>query len=85
MQFLTDGVEKYVWFTVTGREQLFDLSADGNETNDLAVDPSARDRLELWRRRMVKELAPREQDGLTDGEKLIPGVSLPDVRPELLH
>ena len=85
MQFLTDGVEKYVWFTVTGREQLFDLTEDGNETNDLAADPSARDRLELWRRRMVKELAPREQDGLTDGEKLVAGVSLPDVRPELLH
>ena len=28
MQFMTDGKEKYIWFTITGREQLFDLEND---------------------------------------------------------
>jgi arylsulfatase len=82
MQFLTDGREKYVWFTISGEEQLFDLSGDPRETHDLAKDAAARDRLETWRRRMVTELARRPQDGLTDGRRLIPG-KLPAVRPEL--
>jgi hypothetical protein len=34
---------------------------------------------------MIAELAPRTQDGLSDGKKLIPGKALPDVRPELLE
>jgi len=84
MQFLTDGKEKYVWFTLTGREELFDLTRDPRETKNLAGDPSARERLELWRERMVAELAPREQDGMSDGKQLLPGVALPAVRPELL-
>jgi len=48
MQFVTDGRWKYVWFTHSGREQLF------------------------------------EEDGLSDGKKLIHGKNLPAVRPSLL-
>jgi arylsulfatase A-like enzyme len=84
MQFLTDGKEKYIWFTLTGREQLFDLRNDPQELHDLAADPRARDRLELWRKRMIDELAPRVEDGLSDGKQLIPGKLLPSVRKELL-
>ncbi len=84
MQFLTDGREKYIWFTLTGREQLFDLASDPCETRDLAQAPGSRDRLERWRKRMVDHLAPRTRDGLSDGKKLIAGVELPAVRPELL-
>lgn len=84
MQYLTDGKEKYVWFTATGEEQLFDLSIDPDETRDLAKDPASSDRLELWRDRMVRELAPREEDGLSDGNKLIAGKNLPHVRDWLL-
>jgi arylsulfatase A-like enzyme len=85
MQFLTDGKEKYIWFTVTGREQLFDLSNDPGETRDLAAEPAAQDRLEMWRKRMVDELAGRERDGLCEGGRLISGIRLPAVRPELLE
>jgi arylsulfatase A-like enzyme len=84
MQFLTDGREKYVWFPVTGAEQLFDLTEDPAEGRDLAADPAAKDRLERWRQRMVEALAPREQDGLSNGRELIAGQSPPAVRPELL-
>ena len=83
-QFLTDGREKYIWFTESGREQFFDLTRDPEERNDLAEDPQARDRVALWRKRMVAVLAERPGDRLSDGKKLLPGVRLPDVRPSLL-
>jgi arylsulfatase A-like enzyme len=85
MQYLTDGRWKYIWFPVTGREQLFDLGADPGEAADLSADPNCREQLELWRSRMVAELAPREADGLSDGKRLIAGKGLPAVRPELLE
>ena len=85
VQFLTDGKEKYVWFTRSGREQLFDLREDPGETRDLAPDPDAAGRLETWRQRLIERLVVREQDGLTDGQRLIPGKNLPSVRPELLE
>ncbi|MFH1570532.1 MAG: arylsulfatase [Gemmatimonadota bacterium] len=83
MQYLTDGRDKYIWYTATGQEQLFDLAADPEERRDLAPDPAQRPRLEQWRGRLVAELAPRA-DGLSDGRRLIPGTRLPAVRPELL-
>jgi len=84
MQFLTDGKEKYIWFTKTGREQLFDLANDPEELHDLAADAGAAERLAPWRERMVSVLAARPEDGLSDGRKLVPGSLLPAVRPELL-
>jgi arylsulfatase A-like enzyme len=84
-QFLTDGREKYIWFTHHGREQLFDLQQDPQETRDLAGDPDHRERLECWRSRLVKELAPRTEDGMSDGKRLIPGTMLESVRPALLE
>ncbi len=83
-QYLTDGREKYIWFPLSGREQLFNLASDPNELHDLAAEARHRDRLELWRARMVKELAPRKEDGLSDGKKLIAGRKVPQVRASLL-
>jgi len=85
MQYLTDGREKYIWYTLSGEEQLFDLTNDPQELHNLAADPKYKERLELWRSRMVTQLAPREQDGLSDGKLLIPGTKLPSVRPVLLE
>jgi len=85
VQFLTDGREKYIWYTKTGREQLFDLEADPTELRDLARTRGRRKRLQTWRGRMIDLLADRPQDGLSDGRRLIPGRVLPDVRPELLR
>jgi arylsulfatase A-like enzyme len=84
MQFVTDGKEKFVWFTITGQEQFFDLTRDPQECRDLIKSPKHKARVALWRKRLIDELAPRTQDGLTDGRKLIPGKRLPNVRPELL-
>jgi len=83
MQFLTDGKEKYIWYTSTGQEQFFDLAEDPAELHDLAASGKASDRVAVWRQRLVELLAARPGDGLSDGKKLIPG-SLPAVRKELL-
>ena len=34
--YLTDGHRKYIWYSQTGRQQLFDLDADPAELHDLA-------------------------------------------------
>ena len=70
MQYLTDGKEKYIWFPVTGQEQLFDLVEDPQECRDLARVPEAEDRVAKWRDRLVRELEGRS-DGLSDGQRLI--------------
>ena len=72
MQYLTDGKEKYIWYTVTGEEQLFNLADDPQECHNLAPDSNHQDRLMLWRKRMIQELSSRTE-GYTDGKNLIPG------------
>lgn len=75
---LTDGREKYVWFTADGREQLFRLTDDPTERHDLATDPAEADCLSRWRALMIAELAGRPE-GFTDGERLIAGRPYPAV------
>jgi arylsulfatase A-like enzyme len=53
--------------------------------DNLATDPHRQDLLKFWRQRMIEELAPRTQDGLSNGKRLIPGICLPHVRPALLQ
>jgi arylsulfatase len=84
MQYLTDGKEKYIWFTQSGREQFFNLKDDPHELHDLARDPKHQAHIAGWRQRMIQELAPRVQDGLSDGQCLIPGKSLPAVRADII-
>src|SRR5581483_10164665 len=71
-QWLTDGHEKYVWFSGVGHEQLFDLREDPQETRDLARSSSSADRVGRWRQVLIGELADREE-GFTDGGRLVPG------------
>ena len=70
--YLTDGHEKYVWFSADGGEQFFDLDRDPRELQDLAGKPRAATSLKRWRSRLVKELDGREE-GFTDGCTLIAG------------
>ncbi len=84
-QFVTDGKEKFIWLTGSGRELFFDLKDDPQELHDRSGDPDYADRVALWRQRLIDLLAERPDDGLSDGERLIPGTSLPAVRPELLE
>tara|TARA_B100000686_G_C16738127_1_gene944899 strand:- start:371 stop:1813 length:1443 start_codon:yes stop_codon:yes gene_type:complete len=70
-QFLTDGNFKYVWFTQTGREQLFDLKNDPQEKHDLALQQGANEQLDPWRKQLIHFLLNRPE-GFTDGKQLIP-------------
>ncbi len=69
-QTLTDGAWKYVWLTDSGREQLFDLTADPQELHDLAGARS--DLLTTWRERMVTVLTDRPE-GFVQSGRLVPG------------
>lgn len=70
MQYLTDGKEKYIYFPEAGEEQFFDLTKDRQELHNLAKDPAQSERLAMWRERLIKILAERN-DPLTDGKKLL--------------
>lgn len=71
-QFLTDGRETYVWFSQSGREQLFDIRRDPQELHNLAGLPEFGERVARWRSILVKELAGREEE-YSDGSKLVVG------------
>jgi hypothetical protein len=74
-QALTDGREKYIWHTGSGREQLFNLNEDRAELRDLAPDQP--ERVLIWRRRLIDALRDRPE-GFTDGARLFAG--LPKVK-----
>lgn len=83
MQWVTDGREKYIWWSETGFEQFFDLAHDPKELHDLAPDPAYADRLACWRDVLVRELAGRE-DGFSDDERLITGRPAMPILPSVL-
>jgi len=84
-QFVTDGKEKFIWESKSGREWFFDLVKDPREEKDLSTEEKYAERINLWRNRLIGILSKRPQDGLSDGSRLIPGKVLPEVRPELLN
>ncbi len=56
---LTDGRYKYIYFTLTGKEQLFDLKVDPDEMTDLSQDPRHAELRRAWRGKMVDLLKNR--------------------------
>ena len=62
---LTDGRYKYVYFTLTGQQQLFDLESDPYEMNDLVSDELFEGNKSLvknWRKRMIEHLTIRGEE-----------------------
>lgn len=82
--YITNGKEKYIWYSQTGVEQYFDLSIDSEEKRNLIEDSSYEARIKLWRQCLIKELEGREE-GYTDGEKLIIGQQPVDVLSHLMR
>ncbi len=82
-QYLTDGKIKYAWETMSGEEFFFDLQNDPKECENLIDAPEEQARIETWRKRLVDILAQREEEGLSDGQKLIPGKVLPPITSKL--
>lgn len=81
-QYTADGRYKYIWETKAGREWLFDLQEDPQEVRDLSKDAGSAQVLERHRGYLVEALRGRG-DGLTDGEKLLPGRLLPQTVAEV--
>lgn len=67
MQYITDGLEKYIWFHHTGEEQFFDLREDPGECRDLSASAVHAERIDRWRGRLaqINETRgdPRGQNG----------------------
>lgn len=69
MHYLTDGHHKYVWFSQTGREHLFDLDNDPDELRDLSTTGSPE--LDRWRNRLVETLSDRPEGFVADGALVV--------------
>jgi arylsulfatase len=65
---LTDGREKYIRFSRDGREQFFDLHADPQELCNLIDSPDSRERVELWRERLIEHLTGRPEGFVKEGK-----------------
>ncbi len=59
---------KYIWFSQTGDEHLFDVVEDANEEHDLALEAD----LDPWRQRLAQELAGRSE-GFSQAGSLVVG------------
>lgn len=70
--WVTNGKEKFIWYSQTGVEQYFDLVHDPQELHNAIGDAAVQDRAAYWRQVLVRELKDREE-GYSDGEKLITG------------
>jgi arylsulfatase A-like enzyme len=68
---LTDGRWKYIYFTPTGKQQMFDLQSDPYETIDLAKNAKFSEKLRSWRVKMVDYLSERGEPWVKDGDLAI--------------
>lgn len=79
--YITNGKEKYIWFSQSGKEQFFDLVKDPQEKENLAFAEDYSDQLRHRREQLIQELVDRKE-GYTDGETLIVGQK---AKPTLDH
>ena len=69
---LTDGRYKFIYFTLTGQEQLFDLINDPAELTDLVTANNQDKKLiESWRNKMIKHLKIRGEEWVKDGKLVV--------------
>lgn len=74
---LTDGEWKYIFHAYDGAEQLFDLTRDPHEMNDLSGDPASTATLRAWRSRMAAHLEPRGAEWVRNGAPIARPKSMP--------
>ena len=68
VHWLVGSERKYIWYSQTGQELLFDVVSDPNELHDLSTDED----LAPWRGRLAQVLAERPE-GFSDGKNLSVG------------
>ena len=69
-----DTLEKFVWFSGSGKRQYFDLLADPDETHDAMSDAAYAGRTAALEQALTDVLAWREEGFVRDG-KLVTGAS----------
>lgn len=74
------GSLKYIWFSQSGREQLFDLSKDPHELHDCSHDAGYADDLQRLKGYLI-DLLYRRGDGYSDGKKLLVGIKPHNLLP----
>ncbi len=62
---------KYIYYTITGEQQLFDLHDDPRELRDLAAEPGSLALVKEWRKKMVEHLAVRGPAWVRDGDLVV--------------
>lgn len=65
---LTDGKYKYIYFTFTGEEQLFDLENDLYELNTVIIESANRQLHDYWYQRMVEHLKVRGDEWVLENK-----------------
>lgn len=65
---LTDGRFKYIFHTLNGEQQLFNLEEDPGERHDLSSHPEHQATLRLWRERLLEHLAKRGEPFVVGGD-----------------
>jgi len=68
---LTDHRYKYVYYTITGAQQLFDLQNDPHELRDLAAEFGSATLVKSWRQKMIKHLSIRGEDWVRNGDLVV--------------
>lgn len=72
LQWIRAGEYKYVWFSDTGHEQLFNIADDPSELRDLARHSPDHPQLHVCRNYLREELTGREE-GYVQAGRLVPG------------
>lgn len=67
-QFLTDGREKFIWYSQTGEEQYFNLVTDPSEKVNAIRCTDNFECIQEWRERLIHELEGREEGFVNNGE-----------------
>ena len=68
---LTDGSHKYIYYTLTGQQQLFDLSNDPKELRDVSLEEEYGPLTQQWRGKMIKHLSVRGDSWVSNGDLVI--------------
>jgi arylsulfatase len=68
---LMDERYKYIYFEHTGQQQLFDLTKDPTEVNDLASQPDSAKLVKEWRQKMIDHLKVRGDAWVRNGDLVV--------------
>lgn len=65
--FIVTETDKYCWYSVSGKEQYFNLAEDPHELHDKIADEDCQSRIACLRQLLVKELTNRPEGFVKDG------------------